>query len=68
MEKFQKAHDGTEEQYAEVTIEVSRPVDAESTLEQRERAILRGLRLDIGDTLSMAPGLERSNVTLSGTE
>ena len=61
--------DHREVQHAEVSIRVALPVDKEADDEQREKAILRKLRLsDMADRLELRPGLNVHDVSLDHTE
>lgn len=54
-----------ESQQAEVTIRVELTVDQEASEEKRKQAICRKLRLELGDEISLHPGLLPEAVTLT---
>lgn len=57
-----------EVQHAEVTLRVALPVDKEASEEQRLSAIMRKLRLEMGDGIELHPPLRPKNGTLTRTE
>lgn len=58
----------TETQHAVVTIKVALEIEKEASLKERESAICRALRFDIGDEISLEPGLLRDDVQLTEVE